>query len=173
MKLLNGTIVTGLLLVSGACADGYSNLSPSGNQSRKFSDLGSKTDDSSSDDSNSDDSNSDDSSSDDSSSDDSSSDSSPGRKGGNSSESGSDLVRGSNAWFAQESVEHALMLAVLNNPEVATSVSETSTAIQGQVSTVEITLVSGAKLSYSCNMFDSSSRGGTVLKKDVSCRVAR
>ena len=163
MKLLNGTILTGLLLASVACGDSYSNLSPSGNQSRKFSDSGSKTDDGSSDDG----------SSDDGSSDDGSSDSSSSRGGGNSSESGSDLVRGSKAWFAHESVEHALRLAVLINPEVATSVSATSSAIQGQVSTVEIALVSGAKLSYSCNMFDSSSRGGTVLKKDVSCRVAR
>jgi hypothetical protein len=168
MKLLKGTILTGLLLASVACGDGYSNLSPSGSQSRKAKDSVSKSNDSSRGDSSSDDS-----SSDDNSTDDNSSDSSPSRGGGDSSDSRSDLVRGSNAWFAHESVEHALRLAILSNAEVAASVSGTSSVIQGQASTVEIALASGAKLIYACKMFDSSSRSGTVMKKDVSCTVAR
>ena len=163
MKLLKGTILTGLLLASVACGDGYSNLSPSGSQSRKSKDSVSKSNDSSRNDS----------SSDDNSTDDNSTDSSPSRGGGDSNESRSDLVRGSNAWFAHESVEHALRLAILSNAEVAASVSGTSSVIQGQASTVEIALASGAKLTYACKMFDSSSRSGTVMKKDVSCTVAR
>jgi hypothetical protein len=168
MKLLKGTILTGLLLATVACGDGYSNLSLSGSQSRKSKDSVSKSNDNSRNDSSSDDN-----SSDDNSSDDNSSDSSPSRGGGDSNESRSDLLRGSNAWFAHESVEHALRLAILSNAELAASVSGTSSVIQGQTSTVEIALASGAKLIYACRMFDSSSRSGTVMKKDVSCTVAR
>ncbi len=173
MKLLKGTILTGLLLATVACGDGYSNLSLSGSQSRKSKDSVSKSNDNSRNDSSSDDNSSDDNSSDDNSSDDNSSDSSPSRGGGDSNESRSDLLRGSNAWFAHESVEHALRLAILSNAELAASVSGTSSVIQGQTSTVEIALASGAKLIYACRMFDSSSRSGTVMKKDVSCTVAR
>ena len=178
MKLLKGTILTGLLLATVACGDGYSNLSLSGSQSRKSKDSVSKSNDSSrndssSDDNSTDDNSTDDNSTDDNSTDDNSTDSSPSRGGGDSNESRSDLLRGSNAWFAHESVEHALRLAILSNAEVAASVSGTSSVIQGQASTVEIALASGAKLTYACKMFDSSSRSGTVMKKDVSCTVAR
>ena len=69
MKLLKGTILTGLLLATVACGDGYSNLSLSGSQSRKSKDSVSKSNDNSRNDS----------SSDDNSSDDNSSDSSPSR----------------------------------------------------------------------------------------------
>ena len=149
--LLKGTMLTGLLLAATACGDGYSNLSPSGSHSRKSGDSVTESGNSSN-------------------------DSAPSRGGGSSGGtgpgSGPELVRGSNAWFAHESVEHALRLAVVSSADVATSVSSTSSVIQGQTSTVEISLASGAKLFYTCNMFDSSSRSGTVLKKDVSCSVA-
>ncbi len=151
IKSLNRLVLTSLIFAATACGDGYSNLSPSSNNSGKSDDAVTGS----------------------SGRGDSSYDSSPSRGGGSGSESGSALARGSNAWFAVESVEHALRLAVLSNADVAATVASTSSAISGQIANVDIALSTGVKLIYTCNMFDSSSRNGTVIKKDVSCSVAR
>lgn len=145
---LNGVMLAGMMLLVTACGDGYSNLSPSSSQSPKSNstEVGRGK---------------------------SSDDMSPSRGGGSGDESQTDLERGTNAWFAQESVEHALRLAVASNPAVAAAVVSTSSAINGIASTVEINLADGSKIVYGCAMFDSTSRGGTVLKKDVTCSIAR
>lgn len=151
IKSLNRLVLASLIFAVTACGDGYSNLSPSSNNSGKSGDAVTGSSGKS----------------------DSIDDSSPSRGGGSGSESESDLARGSNAWFAHESVEHALRLAVLSNAGVAATVASTSSAISGQTASVEIALSTGVKLIYTCNMFDSSSRSGTVLKKDVSCSSAK
>lgn len=145
---LNRMMLAVMMLLVTSCGDGYSSLSPSSSQfpKSKSTEVGRGK---------------------------SSDDTSPSRGGGSGDESQADLVRGTNAWFAQESVEHALRLAVASNPAVSAAVVSTSSSINSLASTVEITLADGSKLTYSCAMFDSTSRGGTVSKKDVACSNAK
>ena len=79
--------------------------------------------------------------------------------------------RGSSAWIAVDSMEHAMRAEIAKNPAVeANFVSgESLLAQDGKSATVQLSLADETSISYLCTLFMSSSRGGTVMKPDLRC----
>jgi hypothetical protein len=105
-----------------------------------------------------------------------------GGRGGSSSSSSSNssdgssrldnVTRGSAAWFAYESAEHLLKYLVLNNPQATQNLNEIDVELTGANTTLVKLVAANALLNDQCQMYDSTSRRGTVIKKDVRCNQA-
>lgn len=76
-------------------------------------------------------------------------------------------ARGTQAWFVAESLEHSIrLLGAGTNIEQDLWSANVETA-EGNA-TVTLQQSSGTA-TFSCVMVDESSRGGSVIKKDVNC----
>lgn len=81
-------------------------------------------------------------------------------------------LKNSMAGFASESIEHSIRLLNRTNPSLRDQVTGAQVEILSeQDATVTIDLNDGSVLTYNCLRFDDWSRGGTVLKKEVVCRL--
>ncbi len=78
-------------------------------------------------------------------------------------------ARGTQAWFVAESIEHSMRLAIAGNNALQAEITSASSEVTGNEAVVSIGLTSGESINYKCLMFDTTSRGGTVVKKDVNC----
>lgn len=100
------------------------------------------------------------------------------RRGGGNDDSGDDanddngndtgaarLVRGSQSWFVKEALEETLML--LNDANAMGG----SVQVSGASAAVVVSLANGQQRQAQCQMIDTTSRGGTVQKKDVVCTL--
>ncbi|MCF8060695.1 MAG: hypothetical protein K9K67_15435 [Bacteriovoracaceae bacterium] len=80
-------------------------------------------------------------------------------------------LKNSMAGFASESIEHSMSVLNRTNPTVKDQVAGASVQIISAAdSTVIIELTDGSEMTFNCIRFDDTSRGGTVLKKEVVCR---
>lgn len=100
-------------------------------------------------------------------------DSTQRRGGGDDNQPGDDrggnAPRGSEAWFKKESKQHSIRLMAKADPAFPASVVASDVVVTGSTSKVTLTLADETQLSFDCLMFDESSRGGTVIKKEVKC----
>jgi hypothetical protein len=78
-------------------------------------------------------------------------------------------ARGTQAWFVAESIEHSMRLAIAGNNALQAEISSASAEVTDNEALVSLGLASGESISFKCLMFDTTSRGGTVVKKDVNC----
>lgn len=92
---------------------------------------------------------------------------------GGGSGNGRDLgLKNSMAGFASESIEHSMRILYRTNPGLKDQVAGAQVELlSAQDSTVSIDLNDGTVMTYTCIRFDDWSRSGTVLKKEVVCRL--
>ncbi len=84
-----------------------------------------------------------------------------------------DLVRGTQNWFLQESAEHLLRDEEATNATRAQTLSQVQVSLLSPAQTqVDLSFADAGPRQALCNMIDESSRGGSVLKKDVRCEGA-
>lgn len=75
------------------------------------------------------------------------------------------------AGFSSESIEESMKLLYRTTPALQNQVTGASVELLNeQDSTVLVTLNDGTELIFNCLRFDDTSRGGTIIKKEVVCR---
>lgn len=79
------------------------------------------------------------------------------------------LARGSQAWFVYESAEHVLEALVENGTITQNGVTAVTVTRNSDHASEVSALTSEGQIVKACTMVDESSRGGTVIKKDVRC----
>lgn len=83
------------------------------------------------------------------------------------------LPLNSNAYLMHEAVENSMRLLLQSEPSVAGSVTGVDANIIDAQGTTLVTLELGAQrvVKYTCTPFDDFSHGGTIVKKEMACRL--
>jgi|GEM_PF-1624712 len=90
------------------------------------------------------------------------------RRGGEGADP-SRAARGTAAWFVKESAELTVQSLIASSQVKASELLSINAQLQsGELAHVAVSSEVG-ELAKDCQMFEESSRGGTVLKKDVIC----
>jgi hypothetical protein len=89
-------------------------------------------------------------------------------RGGNGGGDNDVLARGSQAWFAAESIEHVSRALVLAGTISETGLTAAAVDLAGAAAAVELTTATGP-VAQACSLVEESSRHGTVIKKEVRC----
>lgn len=92
------------------------------------------------------------------------------RRGGN--DPARQAFKNSQAGFVSESLEHSMRIFYRTNQALKDQVVDAaveSTSLDTSV--VSIILNDGSEYQYDCLRFDDTSRGGTIIKKEVVCRL--
>lgn len=95
-------------------------------------------------------------------------------KGGNDDGAHEDnvkLLRGSQAWFLAESSESAIGKLSITDNAAAEAITDINVTVDaGRTNTVVQIKTATQNFNYNCQMIDQSSKGGTIIKKEVVCQ---
>ncbi|MCX6119461.1 MAG: hypothetical protein NT027_18140 [Proteobacteria bacterium] len=81
-------------------------------------------------------------------------------------------ARGTQAYLVLESIEHSVR-DLLASGVAEASIESAKAETEGTNATVVIGIAGGTSALYNCATVEESSRGGSVIKKDVRCTKAQ